>query len=161
MSDFRQLIHGRVDRADHQRLKAEAAARGISLSKCIGDVVREYFALRSEMHSVIGADAAPAGGHPGLVHSLAARMTEQLGTRADARADELAEGQRRLEVMLDRLVVLYLVHTWEVPPELHGSAVASANRRYGNYCRAVDDLLAGKHADGKARQPDADDEGAS
>ena len=49
---FRQLIHGRVDRADHQRLKAEAEARGISMSRCVGDVVREYFALRQEMLSV-------------------------------------------------------------------------------------------------------------
>jgi hypothetical protein len=84
-------------------------------------------------------------------------MAEQLGTRADAGADELAEGQRRLEVMLDRLVVLYLAHTWQVPPEFHASASASANRRYGNYCRTVDNLLAGKDADGKARQPAHDD----
>lgn len=84
----------------------------------------------------------------------------QLGTQADARADELADGQRRIEVMRDRLVVLYLVHTWEVPPELHASAIASANRRYGNYCRAVDDLLAGKDCDGKAR-PSGDDGRAS
>jgi len=48
MNDFRELIHGRVDRTDHQRLKAEAGARGISLSKCVGDIFREYFALRSE-----------------------------------------------------------------------------------------------------------------
>lgn len=159
MNEFRQLIHGRVDRTDHQRLKAEAAARGISLSKCVGDVVREYFALRAEMMSVSNADGVPAAGHPGLVHSLAARMAEQLGTRADARADELAEGQRRLEAMLDRLIVLYLVHTWEVPPELHASAVASANRRYGNYCEAVDDLLAGKGGRGKARREPDDDDG--
>jgi hypothetical protein len=30
------------------------------------------------------------------------------------------------------------------PGELRDSAVASANRRYGSYRRAVDDLLAGK-----------------
>src|SRR5438105_2660250 len=115
MHAFRQLIHGRVDRADHQRLKAEAAARGISLSKCVGDVVREYFALRSEMLSVINSQGIPGDGHPGLIHSLVARMEERLGTRADARADELAEGQRRLEIMLDRFLTVYLVHTWEVP----------------------------------------------
>jgi hypothetical protein len=79
-------------------------------------------------------------------------MEERLGTRADARADELAEGQRRLECMFDRFVVLYLVHTWEVPPELHASAAASANRRYGNYCRAVEDLLAGKRREDAAEQ---------
>jgi hypothetical protein len=83
---LRQLIHGRVDRADHQRLKDEAAARGISLNKCVGDIIREYFALRTEMLSVINSQGVPGEGHPGLVHSLVARMEERLGTRADARA---------------------------------------------------------------------------
>lgn len=54
---------------------------------------------------------------------LSPAWQSSLGTRVDARADGLAEGQRRLECMLDRLVVLYLAHTWEVPPELHASAI--------------------------------------
>ncbi|MBI2203145.1 MAG: hypothetical protein HYU41_04735 [Candidatus Rokubacteria bacterium] len=135
MSPFRQLIHGRVDRADHQRLKAEAAARGISMSKCVGDVVREYFALRAEMTSVSRSPGVPGDGHPGLVHSLVARMEERLGTRADTRADELSEGQRRLESILDRFGMLYLLHTLEVPRELHDAAVVSANRRYDEHER--------------------------
>jgi hypothetical protein len=141
MRAFRQLIHGRVDRADHQRLKAEAAARGISLNRCVGDIIREFFALRTEMLSVINSAGVPGEGHPGLVHSLVARMEERLGTRADARANELAEGQRRLEIMLDRFVTVYLVHTWEVPPELQASAIASANRRYRNYWRVVNERI--------------------
>jgi hypothetical protein len=141
---FRQLIHGRVDRADHQRLKAEAAARGISMSRCVGDVVREYFALRQEVLSVVKSPDEPGAGHPGLVHSLVSRMEERLGTRADARADELSEGQRHLEAMLDRLVMLYLLHTPEVAPQLHAGAVVSANRRYGGYRQVVADVLAGK-----------------
>jgi hypothetical protein len=79
-------------------------------------------------------------------------MEERLGMAADARADELSEGQRRLEVMLDRLVVLYLVHTWEVSDEIKDWAVASANRRYGNYCRVVEELLAGKRRDEAAEK---------
>ena len=151
---FRQLIHGRVDRADHQRLKSEAAARRISMSRCVGDVVREYFALRQEMLSVIESPDESGAGHPGLVHSLVSRMEERLGTRADARADELSGGQRRLEAMLDRLVMLYLLHTPEVAPQLHAGATASANRRYGGYCRAVGDLLAGRSR--SPRSGDAD-----
>ncbi len=161
MSSFKQLIHGRVDRGDHQRLKAEAAARGISMNICVGDVVREYFALRSEMLSVTSSPGVPGDGQPGLVHSLVARMEERLGTRADARADELADGQRRIECMIERFVFLYFAHTWEVPPELHASAIASANRRYGNYRRAVDDLLAGKRHEGAAPRPETDDAHAS
>jgi hypothetical protein len=139
---FRQLIHGRVDRADHQCLKEEAAARGISMSRCVGDVVREYFALRQEMLSVIRTPDDPGTGHPRFVHSLVSRMEERLGMRADARADELSEGQRRLEAMLDRLVMPYLLHTPEVAPQFHAGATASASRRYGGYCHAVEDLLA-------------------
>ena len=148
---FQQLIHGRIDRADHRRLKSEAATRGISMSRCVGDVVREYFALRQEMLSVIRTPDEPGTGHLGLVHSLVSRMEERLGTRADARADELSEGQRRLEAMLDRLVMLYLLHTPEVAPQLHAGATASANRRYGGYCRAVDDRLAGKRPQPEVR----------
>ena len=150
---FRQLIHGRVDRPDHQRLKAEAAARGISMSRCLGDVVREYFALRGEMMSVISSGDVPGDGHPGLVHSLVSRMEERLGMRADARADELCEGQRRIEAMLDRFAQLYLLHTPEVPKELHRGAVATATRRYGNYREAVEGLLAKQEVVDCARKP--------
>jgi hypothetical protein len=52
---------------------------------------------------------------------------------------------------------LNVVHTWEVPPELHASAVASANRRYRGHWQEVDDLLAGKRGEAEARrQQDAD-----
>jgi hypothetical protein len=53
-STLRRLVHGRVDRADHRLLKHEADARGISMTKCVGDILREYFALRKEMLSVLG-----------------------------------------------------------------------------------------------------------
>lgn len=149
MDPFRQLIHGRVDRGDHRLLKDEAAARGISMTRCVGDVVREYFALRKEMLSVINARGATDNGHPGPVHSLVARMQEQLGmtigARADelnARVDELSEGQRRIETILDRFVVTYLAHTPEVPPERRDQASASASRRYANFRQVLSEILA-------------------
>ena len=52
MTTLRQLVHGRVDRADRRLLDREAELRGISLTKCVGDIIREYFALRQEMVSV-------------------------------------------------------------------------------------------------------------
>ncbi len=60
----------------------------------------------------------------------------------NARIDELSEGQRRLETILDRFVVAYLVHTPEVPRERHGQATASADRRYANFRRVVSEILA-------------------
>ena len=46
MSTLRRLIHGRVDPGDHRALKLEAAARGVSMTACVGECLREYFALR-------------------------------------------------------------------------------------------------------------------
>jgi hypothetical protein len=101
------------------------------------------------MLSTINSHGTEGAGHPGLVHSLVARMHEQLNltiaARTDdlnARIDDLSEGQRRIETILDRLVVVYLAHTPEVPPERRGQASASANRRYANFRRVVSEILA-------------------
>ena len=45
--------------------------------------------------------------------------------------------------MIDRLVLVYFVHTPEVPAELKDAAVATARRRYTNWRRAVDDMVGG------------------
>jgi hypothetical protein len=55
MTTQRQLVHGRVDRADHRLLHREAEVCGISLTRCVGNLIREYFALREEMLSLIKA----------------------------------------------------------------------------------------------------------
>lgn len=142
MSTLRRLVHGRVDPADHRLLKHEAECRGISMTKCVGDILREYFALRKEMLSVINSPAAPGEAHLGLVHSLVARMEGRLATMLSARDDELREGQRRVEEMVDHLVQMYLAHTPEVPEELRAGALATAHRRYTNYRMAVSARLA-------------------
>ncbi len=142
MSTLRRLIHGRVDPADHRYLKQEAAARGVSMTACVGDCLREYFALRVEMASVVDAAGTPGERHSGLIHSILARTEERLAATLEARADELDERLRRIECILDRLVVVYLAHTPEVPPQLHAQASASANRRYANFRQVVHELLA-------------------
>jgi len=78
MSTLRRLVHGRVDPADHRLLKHEADVRGISQTKCVGDIIREYVALRKEMLSVINSAEAPGEAHVGLLHSLVARMEGRL-----------------------------------------------------------------------------------
>src|SRR5437879_5661504 len=129
--------------AECRQLQLEAAARGASLAACAAECLREDFALRAEMASVVTAPGRPGERHTGLIHSILARSEERLVATLDARSAELADGQRRLESMLDRLVQLYLVHTPEVAPEHRAGAVASATRRYGNYRRAVGQLPAG------------------
>ena len=44
--------------------------------------------------------------------------------------------------LYDPIILMYLIHTLEVPDELRDGAVATARRRYSNYLRAVDRKLA-------------------
>lgn len=88
-----------------------------SLSRLLSwdiDIIREYFALRKEMLSAINSPEAPGGAHVGLVHSLVARMGGRLAVLLTERDDELIERQRRIEWMVDRLALMYLIHTREV-----------------------------------------------
>jgi hypothetical protein len=149
MTTFRRLIHGRVDPADHRQLQQEAAARGVSMTACVGDCLREYFALRIEMASAVTTPGKPGERHTGLIHSILARTEERLVATLDARTTELGHELRRLEIMLYRLVLVYLLHTPEVPRELQADALTSANRRYANYRRFVDEELGKDELDGE------------
>jgi hypothetical protein len=121
------------------------------MTKCVGDVLREYFALRKEMLSVINSPEAPGEAHVRLVHSLVARMEGRLAVMLTTRDDELREDQRRIGEMVERLVQLYLVHTPEVPEELRAGALAT----YANFRKAVADGVAGTDsydADGRPQR---------
>jgi hypothetical protein len=141
MTTVRQLVHGRVDRADRRLLDREAEIRGISVTKCVGDIIREYFALRQEMLSVIQSPDSPGEAHIGLVHSLVARIEGRLAVMLTTRDDELRKGQQRIEAMIDWLVQMYLAHTPEVPEERRPAAAAAAQRRYRNWREAVTDSV--------------------
>ena len=39
-------VHAYLAPEDYRRLRLEALARGVSLSRCAGDCLAEYFALR-------------------------------------------------------------------------------------------------------------------
>jgi hypothetical protein len=112
------------------------------MTACVGDILREYFALRVEMASVMTAPGQPGDRHTGLIHSLLARSEERLAATLEARTTDMGDRLQRLEVMLDGLVRFYLVHTPEVLPEDQANATASANRRYGKYRRFVTGRLA-------------------
>lgn len=142
MTTLRRLIHGRVDPADHRQLQQEAAARGISMTACVGECLREYFALRVEMASVVDMPGKPGERHTGLIHSILARTEERLAATLDARATELRDELRRIETMLDHLAFVYLVHTPRVPMEQRDAALASGTRRHAHYRKGVAAALA-------------------
>jgi hypothetical protein len=75
-------------------------------------------------------------------------MEGRLAVLLTNREDELIEGQRRIEWMVDRLALMYLIHTPEVPEEVRDGAVVNARRRYANYLRAVDRMLAKEQPQG-------------
>ena len=120
---------------------------------CVGDCLREYFALRVEMASAVTVPGALGEPQTGLVHSLLSRTEERIRATLDAHATTL----QRLEGMLDRLVQLYLLHTPEVARELQAGAVASANRRYTRYREAVRELLASGGSSGASGGDGLDD----
>src|SRR2546425_6003493 len=138
---MKQPIRTHLSAEDQERLGREATTRGISLSQCIRDCLREYFALRAE---VATAFEAPGGaGEPpttGLIHTLLARTEGRLVATLERCAD--AVGRVRADVhvvqsMLDRLVLLYLVHTPRVQTAQRDTALASGARRHASWRRAV------------------------
>ena len=144
MARLRREIHSYVSVADYRRLKQEAAARGTTLSKCIADSLSEYVTLRMEMASVATSPGQLGEPHQGLIHSLLARTEERLAATLEVQSDRTSELQGAVQVveaMLDRLTLLYLIHTPELPDDLKDGAVATARRRYSNWRRAVDKLV--------------------
>ncbi len=143
MSQGRRHVQTYLGLTDYGRLQREAAARAATISKCAADCLREYFALRAELTTALEMPGEPGDPHHGtIIHSLLARSEERLVATVDHRSTQILRELRRVGSMLDRLVQLYLTHTPEVPPEIRDDAIASANRRYASYQRAVSDRVA-------------------
>ena len=156
MSQTRRHVQTYIGSAEYWRLQREATARGATISKCTADCLREYFALRTELATAIETPGEPGEPHQGaIIHSLLARSEERLVATLDRRTAELLGELRCVRSMLDRLALMYLIHTPEVPQELRDGAIASANRRYANYQRAVTERLA---SDDRARPKPKDTE---
>ena len=161
MSNLRRVVHGRLHPKDYRLLQQEAAARGISLSACMADCLREYFAVRVDMASAIAAPGKPGDPHTGLIHSLLGRTEERLAATFETQTTELIDQLQVLESVVDQFVQLYLLHTPEVANELRAAVVTSANRRYANFRQAVSEQVAagGLNGTGGAQRLRAGDSG--
>ena len=149
MPQTRRHVQTYLGAAEYWRLQREASARRATISKCTADCLREYFALRTELATAIETPGEPGDPHQGaVVHSLLARSEERLAATLDRRTVELLGELRRVQSMLDRLALMYLIHTPEIPQELRAGAIASANRRYANYRQTVSELLIKQPLDG-------------
>ncbi len=151
MAAMRDHVQAYVDRPEKQRLQREAAARGISVSQCVADCLREYFAWREEMAASIDTPGQPGDAHGrGPIQVLLARTESRLAATLDARVRELVGELVLLQSMIDRQTVSYFLHTPEVAPELHAGALASATRRYRNWRRTVERLVRSGGVNGQA-----------
>jgi hypothetical protein len=149
MPAIRDHVQAYVQRTEKQRLQREAAARGISVSQCVTDCLREYFAWREEMAAAIDNPGRHGDPHPGgPIQVLLARTESRLAATLDARVRDLMGELHLLQSMVDRQTVSYFLHTPEVPAELQGTAVASANRRYRNWRRTVQRLVRSGNVNG-------------
>src|SRR5206468_9851170 len=103
---IRDHVQAYVERPEKQRLQRDAAARGISVSQCVTDCLREYFAWREEMATVIdNPDNSGEAHRPGPIQVLLARMESRLAATLDARVRELVGELVLLQSMIDRQMV--------------------------------------------------------
>src|SRR5438552_15313658 len=103
MPAMRDHVQAYVERPEKQRLQREAAARGISVSQCVTDCLREYFAWREEMAAAIDSPGQPGDAHRrGPIQALLARTEARLAATIDARARELAGELILLQRLIDR-----------------------------------------------------------
>jgi hypothetical protein len=145
--NVRGEVHTYLVPEDYRRLKLEALARGVSLSRCAADCLAEYFALRREMATALEAETheqlgtlAPSR----VIHVLLAQTEQRLVATLDRYSEDLVDIRGQVAAvlaMLDRAQFLYLCHTPEVPSEARDQAFARAQQRWATWRRAVANML--------------------
>jgi hypothetical protein len=118
----------------------EALARGVSLSRCAGDCLAEYFALRQEMATAFETpDQGPAT-PPRVIHTLLAQTEQRLVATLERYGEELVALRGEVAAvlaMLDRSEFTYLCYTAEVPKDARERAYASGRQRFAAWRAAV------------------------
>jgi hypothetical protein len=83
-------VHAYLVPEDYRRLRLEALARGVSLSKCAGDCLAEYFALRQEMATAFETpDQVGPLAPPRVIHVLLAQTEQRLVATLERYGEDL------------------------------------------------------------------------
>ena len=139
--NVRGEVHAYLAPEDYARLRLEALARGVSLSRCAGDCLAEYFALRREMATAFETpDQAGTLTPSRVIHVLLAQTEQRLVATMERYGEDLTAARAELAAvlaMLDRSEFTYLCYTPEVPPEARDRAYASGQQRFVSWRRAV------------------------
>jgi hypothetical protein len=141
----RREVHAYLLPEDYRRLRLEASARGVSLSRCAGDCLAEYFGLRQEMATAFEAPhQAETLAPPRVIHILLAQTEQRLVATMERYGEDLTAVRAELAAvlaMLDRSQLTYLCYTPEVPPAARDQAQASGQRRFTHWRQAVGRML--------------------
>ena len=102
--NVRGEVHAYLVPEDYRRLRLEALARGVSLSKCVGDCLAEYFALRQEMAMAFETpDQAGTLTPPRVIHVLLAQTEQRLVASLERYGEELVAVRGELAAVLTML----------------------------------------------------------
>jgi hypothetical protein len=83
-------VHAYLLPEHYRRLQLEASARGVSLSRCAGDCLAEYFALRQEMATAFEAPhQAETLAPPRVIHVLLAQTEQRLVATLERYGEDL------------------------------------------------------------------------
>jgi len=122
--------------AEADTLKRAAAARSLSLSRYLRQCLLHYQKLMNEQPALASA----------AISIPLAETEQRLARSIDTQSKRLTKIHERLQILLgmvDRFALTALIHAPEVPAELREAAIASGDRRYHNWRRAVEELLQG------------------
>jgi hypothetical protein len=143
--NVRGEVHAYLVPEDYRRLRLEALARGVSLSRCAAECLAEYFALRQEMATAFEAPDQPGRlTPPRVIHVLLAQTEQRLIATLERYGEDLTTVRAELAAvlaMLDRSQFTYLCYTPEMPPAARDRAYASGQQRFAAWRGAVARLL--------------------
>jgi hypothetical protein len=134
-------------------LKRAAAACNLSLSRYLRQCLLHYQKLMSEQPALASSAIS--------IHL--AETEQRLSRSIDTQSKRITKVHERLQILLgmvDRFALTALIHAPEVPAELRAAAIASGNRRYHNWRRAVEELLQGGESSALAASDDGNGEEA-
>lgn len=122
--------------AEADAMKRAAAACNLSLSRYLRQCLLHYQKLMAEQPALASS----------AISIPLAETEQRLSRSIDTQSKRITKIHERLQIllaMIDRFALTALIHAPEVPAELREAAIASGNRRYHNWRRAIEELLQG------------------
>ena len=108
--NIRGEVHAYLAAGDYRRLRLEALARGVSLSRCAADCLAEYFALRQEMATAFETpDQAGAAAPSRVIHVLLAQTEQRLVATLERYGEDLTAARAELPAVLAMLEDLHWI----------------------------------------------------